>query len=158
MAFIRNIFDYFLCIHPSTMEEDFVTSSIVGQSPFRSRESSPNVSRKFDPIRGKRLEGTQDIQLKQPTESSDLDECCPVCLDQLICDKCYVLPRCGHMVHIVCMDKWSTRKARCPICWKVVSTDFGGVNIPENIEKYVRYGAPKRKRILHARYGTRGNW
>jgi len=93
-----------------------------------------------------------------PKDDLHLSESCPICLDSLISAKCYLLPRCGHLIHISCMDLWSERKSKCPICNTPVSTNFGGVCIPKDIRKYIEYGVQKRKRIVRARYLAKGLW
>ena len=162
MAFLH-MFGHFLSMHfPGLVpcirhsipdDEDCDAECKTRESPFRSNQSSPNLRRKCDQTRH-----CGENEFSPWEDSQDLSECCPICLDELIVATCYVLPRCGHMIHIYCMDMWSQKKPKCPICWRSVSTNFGGVCVPEDVALYISYGAPKRKRILRAKHVAKGLW
>ncbi|XP_068652641.1 RING-H2 finger protein ATL56-like [Aristolochia californica] len=42
---------------------------------------------------------------------------CPVCLDGFKdAERCRVLPRCGHVFHVHCVDRWLMKVPACPVC------------------------------------------
>jgi len=55
-------------------------------------------------------------------EGNELDEgedkkCCSICLsDYKESEVVRIIPHCGHMFHIHCIDKWLRQQATCPIC------------------------------------------
>ena len=47
--------------------------------------------------------------------------CCSICLqDFQDGDSARELPKCGHIYHLDCIDKWLTRNGSCPVCRKCV--------------------------------------
>ncbi|KAK1264065.1 RING-H2 finger protein ATL70 [Acorus gramineus] len=50
-------------------------------------------------------------------EYSTMDSCCSVCLgDYKDSDLLRVLPDCGHLFHVKCVDSWLRLRPSCPIC------------------------------------------
>ncbi|GFP89558.1 putative RING-H2 finger protein atl71, partial [Phtheirospermum japonicum] len=43
--------------------------------------------------------------------------CCSICLaDYKSCNMHSVLPECGHLFHLKCVDPWLRRHPTCPVC------------------------------------------
>lgn len=143
-------------------------SSLFRSSPFRSPPSSPVLCRR---IYNQRPKCTQkaDVTIYPPVDQRNIKkkhedqdqsaiENCTICLERLTRHKCFVLPRCGHMVHIHCLNRWEMEKPSCPVCRVVISSTDGGLDIPSDIERWVMYGAPKRLRMIRGQRATKGNW
>lgn len=61
-------------------------------------------------------------------EEFDLIPDCAICLDKLLQnDSIKRLPRCGHVFHIVCVERWLRLRDSCPLCQSSVL-----INIPAN--------------------------
>ena len=44
--------------------------------------------------------------------------CCSICLaDYKDTDVLCLLPDCGHLFHVKCVDPWLQQHATCPVCW-----------------------------------------
>ena len=179
-SFIQRVCGLFQCIQPPPPDNDDWICKDVVASPFRSRESSPVPTRRhiYESGCSRSTQSgcsistgdgccrsighhgccTSTAHIHKSDNTSDLTECCTICLERLIIAQCYVLPRCGHMVHMTCMDLWSEKKAKCPVCNSSVAQCFGGVCIPNDIHKYIVYGAPKRKRIIRGHLAAKGLW
>lgn len=55
----------------------------------------------------------------------DGDSCCAVCLNDVVgSEDCRKLPKCGHVFHLVCVDKWLECNWTCPICRRQVTDDL----------------------------------
>ena len=53
-----------------------------------------------------------------PTDFSDTDMVCPICMDYLSTTRRVVLTPCGHYFHSICFNHWSgnRRESSCPSC------------------------------------------
>lgn len=50
-------------------------------------------------------------------ETEDMKSCCSICLsDYKDSEVLRVIPDCGHMFHVICIDQWLRRHATCPVC------------------------------------------
>lgn len=60
------------------------------------------------------------------------ESCCAVCLNDVVGgEDCRKLPKCGHVFHVLCVDKWLECNWTCPICRRQVTDDLpkrGGEN------------------------------
>lgn len=53
---------------------------------------------------------------------------CPICLGEFLDgEKVRVLPKCGHVFHVTCIDEWVVLDASCPTCRRpVAALDVAG--------------------------------
>lgn len=66
---------------------------------------SDKVCQSFKSAEGKGLDEAED------------NTCCSICLsDYKGSEVVKIIPDCGHMFHIDCIDEWLRRHATCPIC------------------------------------------
>ncbi len=98
------------------------------------------------------------LELSVPERKLCVQRQCPVCDFSLNDDSCYILRRCGHIVHIDCLNTWSITHRNCPVCGSRISQQFGGICIPENLNRYLEYGEEKRLTVLKGRYAAKGLW
>ncbi|KAK6926976.1 Zinc finger, RING-type [Dillenia turbinata] len=55
----------------------------------------------------------------EPSRCVEDENGCTICLDELTNgDKCRILPKCGHVFHVQCIDQWLMPLVNpsCPIC------------------------------------------
>ncbi|XVF60635.1 hypothetical protein PTKIN_Ptkin08bG0064200 [Pterospermum kingtungense] len=49
-------------------------------------------------------------------EESNISDCA-ICLEELRDgDSCRILPKCNHLYHQLCIDKWLLKNGHCPLC------------------------------------------
>ncbi|KAL0457005.1 UNVERIFIED_CONTAM: RING-H2 finger protein ATL16 [Sesamum latifolium] len=63
------------------------------------------------------------FKFKKRDEAADVKSCeCAVCLNEFLEEeKLRVIPDCGHVFHIDCIDVWLQNNANCPLCRTSVS-------------------------------------
>jgi len=50
-------------------------------------------------------------------EAGDMQSCCSICLsDYRESEVLRLIPDCGHMFHMLCIDQWLASHGTCPIC------------------------------------------
>ncbi|CAA0826740.1 E3 ubiquitin-protein ligase ATL42 [Striga hermonthica] len=68
------------------------------------------------------LESLPCLDYGGPGIGSSLD--CAVCLESFKAgEKCRVLPTCGHIFHVGCIDSWLLKTGACPICRTSAKSD-----------------------------------
>lgn len=62
-------------------------------------------------------EAIKHHQYLKDSSSSSTDACCSICLaDYKSSDMLRLLPDCGHMFHLPCVDPWLRLHPTCPVC------------------------------------------
>ncbi|KAL8048149.1 hypothetical protein ABFX02_07G044900 [Erythranthe guttata] len=58
---------------------------------------------------------------------------CAVCLNEFQEDeKLRIIPNCGHLFHIDCIDVWLQNNANCPLCRTSISSNYTNYTVQEN--------------------------
>lgn len=54
---------------------------------------------------------------------------CAICLaDYIPADVVRILPKCGHLFHVCCIDTWLKAHPTCPVCW---NSPLASINVTE---------------------------
>ena len=57
--------------------------------------------------------------LKKQTD----DNLCPICYENFNPDSLVVVTTCSHLFHYDCLEKWLSRKDKCPLCRTTINLD-----------------------------------
>ena len=107
-------------------------------SPFR----SPVSTRKYlDP----------DTYTEEDEEREDT--ACGICLESILGKSCLMLPRCCHIFHEGCINRWRVQKPECPVCRTAVLRQYVGIDVVPS-EKMKTLNIKKRKELIGQRYAT----
>ena len=132
---LKRFFETFSCCiscfvpHRVRHEEDDVVKNRE-ESPFR----SPMMNRKK----------------KESTIPDDATlEKCPICLTTLLSDKCFVFTKCGHLLHIKCLNRWpEEQEIFCPCCNRHIPDIDGSICVPPYLTTFVKMTVTDRKRLM----------
>ena len=81
------------------------------------------------------------------------DTACGICLESILGKSCLMLPRCGHIFHEGCINKWRSQKPECPVCRTVVLRQYVGIDVVPS-EKMKTLNIKKRKQLIGQRYAA----
>lgn len=84
----------------------------------RLEQSTTNVCRSNDQIRT--IPYLSEVKLCNSNNINSISSCCcSICLmDYKESDLLRMLPGCGHLFHVACVDPWLIMKLTCPVCRK----------------------------------------
>ncbi|KAK9278992.1 hypothetical protein L1049_028574 [Liquidambar formosana] len=105
------------------VEEQF-TPAILTSYYWQVRIASVSYDEMFDVYGEVESRGLSGDSLKKLPSHMILDEiktaqsiCCTICLQDIeVGEVARSLPRCQHMFHLTCVDKWLIRHGSCPVC------------------------------------------
>lgn len=90
----------------------------------------------------KMLYSDKVCQSFKSAEGKELDEaedktCCSICFsDYKGSEVVKIIPDCGHMFHIDCIDKWLRRHATCPICRTAPLPSRSALSLAQAVVQY----------------------
>jgi len=83
------------------LDEEFADNELV---------SNKKITYKLKPFPVQKTLSKKYYELIKNIEKLD----CPICYDEICCDKCFTLMSCGHYYHRDCVDNCLT--SRCSMC------------------------------------------
>lgn len=105
---------------PQSRDTNSNQTTITVMEPPRldQNENSTNVCRSYDQI--STLPYLSEVKLCNSNNINSISSCCcSICLmDYKESDLLRMLPRCGHLFHVTCVDPWLRMKLTCPVCRK----------------------------------------
>ncbi|KAL5217034.1 hypothetical protein ABZP36_017718 [Zizania latifolia] len=64
--------------------------------------------------------GSLDMGRTQVYDSSDIEDECPICLEEYDYENPQITLQCNHQFHLSCTYEWMERSEACPVCAKVM--------------------------------------
>ncbi|CAA0826741.1 Putative RING-H2 finger protein ATL12 [Striga hermonthica] len=103
-------------------EETGQTERIPGLNRDNTRDVETGQSERIPGLKPDDLESLPYLDYGGPGIGSSLE--CAVCLESFKAgEKCRVLPTCGHIFHVGCIDSWLLKTGACPICRTSANSD-----------------------------------